>query len=251
MKITKLHGGGLGLVLPPELVKELGILDGQEVDIIPVKKDVLVLVLKEPQKQKEKKGLSNEELELLKKLNTIRFSERTGNKISKKLTKEEMKLLQELVKKGVIIHMSHGKYKDQGGVYSITREYFQMLKSMPKKEESPIKALVNQLYSSGYLVLTDVKIAEELATELNPDIESGKVTAIKTFDGKIFFVTSGLVDTLGNEVLKLLGKSKRGMSIQTLADKLKSNPDQMRAVIEILREAGDIIEKRKGIYTVA
>ncbi len=248
MRIIKV-GGGLGIELPSNLVEELDIEEGQEINLIPITKDVVVLVLGKKHRRGE---LTEDEMKLLKKLNSIKFSERTGKNISKKLTKDEMKLLYSLVKKGVVIYMGKGKYKDQGGVYSITREYFQALRGT-KRESRTEKSneYTDQLKKQGYLILTDQADAESTAMNLSDEIENGEVTALKTFDGKVIFATAELVNTLGGRIINILSKSKRGMSIDTIANKLKVEPDKVRAVIEILRESGDVIEKRKGVYTSA
>ncbi len=256
MQIKKVEGG-LSLEIPRGIAESLGLREGQRFEVVPVKEDVLVIVLKEVQTKrgsKTKIDLSDEEIQLLKKLNSIRFSDRTGDNMQKRLDKKELKVLDGLVKRGVVLHIKHGKYSSHGGVYSISREYFKAINEMVStKRETPdrIRVLLDGLAKNGFIILDDQGLAEEFALALSSEMRDGDVTAIKTFDKKIVFVSSELVNKLGDRVVDILKRSKRGMGIQTIASKLGADPDAIRAVIEILREAGDILEKRKGVYVVA
>ncbi len=252
MKIVKTRHG-LAVVLPREIVELLGLKEGQELEFKHISGKVFALFPKETGKkpsEKKGKGLTEEELKVLKKLNKIRFTERTPKKVKDVLTKEEWEVLKELLKKRVILKMVHGKYEKSGGVYSISREYYGMLKGVEKKKEKDeVDALVDVLKRDGFFSTKDQKIAEELAERLNTELELGEVAAVKSFDKTFYFVTNQALASVGDQIRKVLKSGP--LTAEEIATKLKKDPTLVKAVLEILRESGEVIEKRKNVYSLA
>ncbi len=260
MKIVKTKKG-LAVLLPSELVFSLGLKEGDNLEFKNIHGDVYAIFPATPAREKKegrKKGerreqeipgkLSEKEIEVLRKLSRIRFDKRTEREVERILTKEEMKILKGLLKKKAILKMTHGKYEKQGGVYSISRDYFGLLKE-EKPKAGQASPLVKELEKSGYLVLEDQKEAEELVSQIRDELETGMVLAIKGFDKKFYFITQKTLAEVGNKVRKVISdKAKR---VETIASEVNEPVDLVKAVLEILRESGEVLEKRKNTYVIA
>ncbi|MGC8622440.1 MAG: AbrB/MazE/SpoVT family DNA-binding domain-containing protein [Candidatus Micrarchaeia archaeon] len=126
--------------LPFDVVKELGLKDGDEIEffkykdnsyIVAKKSDILAKVIGRgdgAQSNAEKAGngadiiLQQAEIEVLKKLDTLRYSDRTEDKVSSLLSSQEQKILKSLISKKVV-----SLFKKEGEAtykYSISKNIY-------------------------------------------------------------------------------------------------------------------------------
>lgn len=230
MAVVERVGKELFIRLPQFLVDKLGIKEGTRVDFNVIDEKSFVV--------KRLEELGPAELDVLRKINKIRFSQRTKEAIDKALSVEEKKILEKLIKKGVVSFYNKGKYK-QRGVYSISRNYYHLITERP----------THQKLEKGYIIVDDPEEANRLIRELRDNIKSGEIVSLRSFDKKYYFVTSDLVNSVGSEIIANLEQGD--MTLDELAENCGLEKDMIKAVIEILRESGDIIEKKKGLYALA
>lgn len=230
MAVVEKVGKELVIRLPQFLVDKLGIREGNRVDFSVIDEKSFVV--------KKLEELSQTELNVLRKINRIRFSQRTKEAVDKTLSPEEKRVLDELVRKGVVTFYDKGKYKHKG-VYSISRNYYHLLTGHPK----------HQKLEKGYVITDDPEEARKLMNELQEQIKSGEVASLRSFDKKYYFVSSDLVNSVGSEIIANLEQGE--MTLDELAESCGLEREMVKAVIEVLRESGDIIEKKRGLYALA
>ncbi|MCD6415048.1 MAG: AbrB/MazE/SpoVT family DNA-binding domain-containing protein [Candidatus Diapherotrites archaeon] len=235
MAVVERVGEELAIKLPKFLVDKLGLKEGDRVDFNPIDEKSFVV--------KRLESLSSKELDVLRKINQIRFFQRTKDAVEKNLTVPEKKILDDLMKKGVVSFYNEGKYK-QKGVYSISRDYYPLL----VKRQAP-KDLDKRYLDKGYIITEDPEEARNIIRDLQGQIKSGEVASLRSFDKKYYFVSSSLINSAGSEIVANLEQGS--MTLDELAESCGLEKDLVKAVIEVLRESGDILEKKKGVYALA
>jgi len=197
------------------------------------------------------------EKKVLKRLLSIKFQNRIPSNVDKVLTAEEKKVLKELEEKRFINLFRGRKYPE--GVYNINDRIYSTLygkKTVTQKKEpakaEPVKAAkkdaktdpASSLDKNGYAVGTSRDL-RDIIDKNKTAIKSGKIKGLKGFDGRFYIARMDYVSKMSPLIIAQLDKER---SIDEVAENLKIEPDAVRTVLHILAEAGDVIEKRKGVY---
>jgi len=225
-----------------------------------------------------KPAIKENERSLLKKLLSIRFENRTPEQVGKALSKDEMATLRELETRGLVNVFKGNKYKD--GVYNINDSIYPMLFSSNQNNTSTQKsektdniqapaipksnplsnpsasvraptqslgpsAAIAALNSQGYLVVNDRNEERNLSEALAPRMKSGNVLGVKGFDGKLYIVTREYFSKAETRISPAL---KDDMAVEAIAQACNLESDGCRAVLRIMAENGDVIERRKGVF---
>ncbi len=212
--------------IPQEIVKTLGVKPGDELEFKIESGKVII----------SKPLLSSKELEVLRKMNSVKHYERTKDRILKLLSKEEVMVLEDLINKGIVFESKKGSKK----LLRIKKEVFPLVVSY--------NPLVEKLYSQGYVVIEDPSEARELEEMLLEQGKSGEVTGVRGFDKKYYVVLKSKVEEMKPLITKALESPK---VIEDLAKKIKVNKEFCKALIEVLRENGEVIEKKKNLFQKA
>jgi len=200
----------------------------------------------------ESKILSESERALLKKLLSIKFEKRTPAYVSKALDNDEKAVLRELEQKGFVNVFKGTKYKD--GVYNIRDSIYPLLsqKESETKEtrgaqapQPAVQVPFGMLHTQGFMIIADKNEARMLSERLADDMKRGNALGVKGFDGKFYIVTRDYFTRSQAAILAIL---KEDMNADAIATAAKLNPDGCRAVLRIMSENGDILEKRRGIF---
>jgi len=200
---------------------------------------------------KTKTGISEAERSVLLKLLSIKFEKRVPAYVAKVMSESEKALLKELERKGMINIFKGTKYKD--GVYNIRDSIYPLLSSAPsapspqaaKPEVQTPNDLLAILKRQGFIVISDRNQARALSETLSQDMKSGAVMGVKGFDGRFYIVTRGYLVGAQAAVSAAL---KEDMDAQSIAASAKLDTEGCMAVLRIMAEAGDIIEKKKGVF---
>lgn len=292
MKIYKINNK-LVLYLPSDMIKELGLGENDEVDFLRYsdnaflftkKSDLVSLITKskiEAPEEKvkrpggEEKGgmssISEEQVAVLKKLDTLRFPNRNARNVNKILGAREKTILQQLLDLKVV--NLYKKNKIDEGLYSISKEIYDKFLMRKKQNKEGEKALapkvanavyfsrpinsrdgiengnVKMLEETGYLVLQTEGEAASVSLALEESIRRGLVLGTRAFNKKFYIVTRQFFDKHNPSVLKSLreGKSK----VDELAKSVGIDEDGARAILYLLSENGDAREKRRDIFVLA
>lgn len=209
-------------------------------------------LLSVPLGQKNEQGIAEGEKSVLKKLQGIRFENRTPANVSKMLSEQELAILQELTRKGFVNVFKGSKYKD--GVYNISDKVYQLMSQkgtdskVPAQPQSPLPSGSGKLAvlnSRGFIIIQDKQEAMSLSEQLGAEMKSGAVVGVKGFDGKFYIVTRGYFMSSQSVINGVL---KEEMDAALIASTAKLDPDGCLAVLRLLAENGEIIEKKKGVF---
>lgn len=217
--------------LPSEMAKY------EEVEFFLLKDGFYLLTA--PLGQAPQKNTVNEtDLFVLKKLLGIRFENRTPDYVSKTFSQSELETLRELENRNFVNLFKSKKYPE--GVYNIPDSTF----SLVQKSNQPGSQGAG-LTHRGFLIITDKKDALALSEQLAPDMKTGAVVGVKGFDGKFYVVTR---DYYASSRTKITGVLKHEMDILAVANSTKLDPEGCTAVLRLMAEAGEVIEKKKGVF---
>ncbi len=220
--------------------------------------------------------LSEREISLLQKLLQIKFEDRIPEKVDSTLSASEKKIVLDLVKRHLLTIYYGGKYT-KSGVYNVPnlvyRQIIERTKNemgaksvqeikieIPKQMEKQFKKEINEekreetdplklLNKEGYIVLQSEIEARDLSDLLLDKIKKNQVSGIRGFDKKYYIVKNSFVLKYQSKVKAALKESSK--SADKIAEILDIKPEGAVALLTILREEGDLIEKRKGTFALA
>ena len=245
--------GRVYVEIPKDIVKLLGIDPGDEVFFKNVYED-LVIILKAEKSEEEKPAkpaptpaskekevkLSDEDIGVLKKIGYIRHYERTMKNIDERLNDVEKKICVSLLSKKVLF-----EYTKRGKrLIGISREYFPYVVGKQKMVSDP---LVTKLMDRGYMVLDDYREAMDLNNKLRRARLDNKIRGVRGFDKKYYVITT---DKLSEVQSKFSNALKTQKTLEELAGETRLPEELCKAALEVLRESGEIVEKKKEVYVM-
>lgn len=275
------HNNKLVIYLPFEVTEALKLSENDEVDffrynissfLFAKKSDIVTLLSRKGEVPTRR--FSPEELGVLKKLDTLRYSDRTEENVEKKLSEAEMPVLKSLLgRKAVELFKS----KKSGGilVYSIPKDVYDnfLMRKKPQrpaqyearqpaqepgaqraafqalKESMPGNENVKKMEEQGFVVLPTEAEASSLSLALEESIRQGLVLGTRAFNKKFYIVLRQFFDQYSGKVVECMrsGKSRTG----EIAESAGLSEDAARAILYLLAENGDVSERRKDQFELA
>jgi len=267
---------------------------GDQTFLIVKKNDIVKLLSKpanEPFKTEEKRAaytgsmdkvqLSGAELNVLKKLDSLRYNDRTIAKVNALLDSSEKEILQTLAKKKIAVPFKKPGEKESH--YSIPKSIYerflyrkrnpdgsaavsstQSAKPKPQvaKAVSPqvaqkaweqklggSNAYVEVLESKGYVVLNNEADAAMVSGALEDSIRQGLVLGTRAFNKKFYIGLRGFINRYASKILKSI--DQKSMKIEDIAKDVGIDEDGVRTILYVLSESGDVTEVRKDIFRAA
>lgn len=304
MKIYKFKDNKLVVYLPFEVTRQLGIKEDDEVDffkysdnafLFAKKADITKLILGEKQEVRpmivkteakpviiarpevrpsapgftpapRKLELSQDEINVLKKLDTLRYSNRTTDNVSKLLNDAEKKLLQGLMARKIVLQFMDKKdspysiAKDAYDKFLMRKKNIIPIAPQPIQEQKPAKVEpvhlqaktenenVSKLETEGFIVLQTEVEASSLSIAVEDSIRSGKVLGIRAFNKRFYIVLRSFFEKNSGKVIKELKGGPK--SVTDIAKSTELNEDAVRAMLYLLSEQGDVSERRRDIFTL-
>jgi bifunctional DNA-binding transcriptional regulator/antitoxin component of YhaV-PrlF toxin-antitoxin module len=285
LKIYKSRDNKYMVYLPFEVIRQLGLKGDEEVDFFKFSDKAFLFAKKEDianllmgtksginagpaiagQATSKNVEVTQEEIEVLKKLDTLRYSNRTPANVAKILNEGEKKVLQGLINKRIVwLFMKKGSYSISKDVY----DKFLMRKGrgmapQPKRaneheqlQQKPVppppkiekNENVIKLETDGYIVLPTESEASSLSLALEDSIRSGKVLGIRAFNKKFYIVLRSFFDKNSGKVIKELKDGPK--KVDELVKSTGLDEDGIRAMLYLLSEQGDVSERRKDVFTL-
>jgi hypothetical protein len=160
------------------------------------------------------------------------------------LSKEEKELLNELIKKGILIVYKGGKYS-KTGVYDIPNKFYHLVK---EKKEEPSEKLppLEQLEKYGYMIVENENEAKSLSQTLERRIKAGEIIGTRGFDKRFYVAKTAWFSVVSEKIRELMKQGPK--NILELKNSLKISEEACKVVLEIMNEHGDVIEKKRGYY---
>lgn len=224
------------LELPPEMLKY------DELELFQLKEGYYLLSMP----LRARKELSESEKQVLRKLVSIRFEKRTPAYVAKVLSEQEKGMLEGLEKRGHINVFRGKKYKN--GVYNISDRTYPLLKkgAEPAKKAAPqYSDHFTLLKTQGFIIIKERKEAFELSQRLKQEMKRGSAVGIKGFDGRFYIVTAAYLSKAKAAVSSAL---KEDMDNASIAEAARLDHDGCMAVLRVMAENGEIIEKKRGVF---
>jgi hypothetical protein len=161
----------------------------------------------------------------LKKIGNIKHYDRTTDRISKMLSKDEKEVLNSLLAKKVLFIY----YKNKKELLGISKEYFKYF-------------VPDDASDFTYAIFDNEREAAEI-------IKKQKyVRGVRGFDKKFYLISEAQLRDIEKKLQKILVKDK---GIEAISTELKIEENLCRAALENLREEGTVIEKKKNVYAWA
>jgi bifunctional DNA-binding transcriptional regulator/antitoxin component of YhaV-PrlF toxin-antitoxin module len=283
-KIYKQKNGKYIIYLPFEVINALSLKEDDELDffkfgsnafIMAKKSDIASLLSKNiqaPQEQKEQKqerGLSEIEVNVLKKLDTLRYNMRSKQNVEKLLNENERNVLAGLVKRKIVALYS--KDSTKASLYSISKEFYdRFLMRKKPQQEAKVQSIdiakdlgvskelesrygiehedVKTLESKGFVVLQTEAEASSLSLALEESIKQGLILGTRSFNKKFYIVLRSFFDKYSGSIIKELRNGDSRAS--DLAKKLGMDEEGARGILYLLAESGDVSEKRRDLFTL-
>ncbi|MBN3036966.1 MAG: hypothetical protein JW834_00805 [Candidatus Diapherotrites archaeon] len=191
------------------------------------------------------KQLDATEAAVLKKIGGVKFAERDKERVRHVLNEGEQRVLGSLMKKGAVSFYEEGKYKGHG-VYSISRDYYDYV----TREGEPAGNIVRSaLATDKHIIAHSQPEAEDVISQLEEEVRSGRVVVVRGFDKNYYITTSDAVENLGSKLIAQLESGDH--SLEKLAFLCGVEESLAKTVLEVLKESGDILEKKRGLYSLA
>jgi bifunctional DNA-binding transcriptional regulator/antitoxin component of YhaV-PrlF toxin-antitoxin module len=282
---------GLAISMPREVVKTLGIREGDDIDFIQYKDSYYIIAKRSDiaklitgsaaqaavSQQQEKPAanvpkLSEAEISVLKKLDTLRYSMRTTPEVAKILGKEERITFKQLEKKHVIVPFKDEQQKTHYSIQKMFYDNYLMRKrpaEQPKQEyklslskgkvaeaakssTAPISAIekyMDALQNAGYIVVPTEAEASAISAALEDSIRRGLVVGTRAFNKKFYIVMRSFINANTPAITAQI--SDKSSSVPVIAKACKLDEEAIRAVLYILAESGEVTEVRKDIFRLA
>jgi len=212
--------------IPDSVVKKLGIEPGDEIEFLEEGGKIIVA--------SGEKALREEELTVLKKVNSVKHYERTRENIAKLLSGAEPSIFSRLFEKKVLFD-----YEKEGKrLVGISKEFFLLV----VEKEDP---LITKLFAQGYLVLSEPSEANALNDRLQEAKRDSEVRGVRGFDTKYYVMTLQKLSEIEAKIMRALESEK---VLADLSSELKAPEDLCKAAIEVMKEDGSVIEKKKDVF---
>ncbi len=281
--------------IPQEVADSLSIKEGEELDVF--KKDSTSFLVSKKGVVQPSAGvvvvgagvgateLSERELELLRKLDTMRYNERTKEKVDSILNVGERAVLSRLMeRKFVTLYRKDPKEQYKYGIAKSIYEKFLMGKRVqrapepiqtPKPQPAPIiiaqpaaparkldrnavkrweerseSGYIEDLETKGYVVLKNEADAASASAALEDSIKQGLVIGTRAFDKRFYIGLRGFINKNGPKIMKVLERGK-SISAEDIASEVGIDVDAVKTILYILAEKGDITEVRREIFRIA
>ncbi|MCD6434550.1 MAG: hypothetical protein J7L14_02980 [Candidatus Diapherotrites archaeon] len=194
-----------------------------------------IVAAERPAKEQLRKAIES-------KLKKARLQQRVEGRFEKLLSEEELELFNRMLEQGEIIRFKLSeKYKK--AIYKLRSEY------EAERKRSKAKSMP-ELSKNGYTVLSKEEEAKEIASKYAEQLKKGELLGIKGFDGNYYFIEKKLLDKLRKKIVAALAEVNE-IRINKLREVVAAPEDMIKAACEVLKEQGEIIEKRKGLYALA
>ena len=257
-------GEGLALELPEKVRRELGLGGGEELALYELRPGLYVIGRKGEELAREvaerKEGeLGEGEIGVVRKLESVKFSDRTPRRVAELLSAAERRVLDALLQNKAITLFKSAKYRD--GVYNIPRRIYELAKgkegsgSAEEAGGGPKRAAAagdpeDALARIGYAIVERERDVKRISDNLQKQVKSGELMGVRGFDKRFYLARKGFYVALSERVERAM-RGKKARSVEEIARDAKINEEECAVVLNLMREEGEVLEKKRGTYELA
>jgi len=257
-------------------VKRLDLRDGMPVRVFEVTAGTVAF------EKVKSTTLSEDDIAILKKLLQFKFEERTPERLENALSASDKRKLNDMIRQHIVNVYYEGKYS-KSGVYNVPtlvyRQYLQQAAqasarptapaaiphveykspaairpsaaaSAPSKAQVPVKLTPIQLLEkNGFLIMQSEMDAKEFSDSYSSRIRRKEIFGVRGFDKKYYIVKSSFVTKNESKVRAFLKSGAK--SADKVAEALGVEPQGAVALLTIMNEEGELIERKRGIFALA
>lgn len=145
------------------------------------------------------------------------------------------KNLEDLTKKSVIGNLLSGK--------NLVKP-----EEKPPEKTHPKDEIANEstLLAKGYAIIASEEEAKRISQSLEKQIKSNQIMGVRGFDKKFYIISSEYHKHNAPKILKAIGS--REMALKDLSTYLRMDEDGCLSCLMVMKESGEVIEKRKGLF---
>ncbi|MEM0159496.1 MAG: hypothetical protein QW591_02470 [Candidatus Micrarchaeaceae archaeon] len=284
-----LQKGKLAIYVPYEVKETLGLKENDELQFMKFSDNAFIIAkedyiakliaagsgIQQPgyaAQAQAKDQVSEAEIIVLKKLDELRYPQRTPDAVAKILNQSEKAVLQDLIKRKYVTLI-----KDKSGaeLYSISNSIynkFLMRKKPPQlqqqqarqalestQKQEPVHLLIKDaaqksddiksLEKNGYVVLPTEVQAASISLALEESIRQGLVIGTRAFNKKFYILLRQFFDAHASRLLQQLKDGPK--KISDLAQKESIDIEAARGIAYILAESGEVSEVSKDTFKLA
>ena len=227
MKFFK-HGDAVAIVLPEPLQKASEVKDGDEYEFFQIEPGVFLLMSRSKIEESSKRDAL---VKLAQKVlpASPAYSPANSNVPSIPVSSSSVSSKQLASSSSSASSASHS--------YSYSSQRF--------KPGSP-ESLLQQ---NGFVVLDNEAQAKQLHSALEKSIKTGLVRGTRGFDKKYYIIHSSLYDSIAPRIIRCL-EAKKESSFDEIVSSSNAAPQAVLAVLNLMKEDGDLLEKRRGLYAL-
>ncbi len=246
---THIFKGQLYSEIPDEIAKLLNVKAGEELEFLNPHKDLIIITKPTISETttvtpKSKFSMTPEETAVVLKVNSIRYYDRSRENVLNKIENWEIPVFNNLFGKGILFEYTKQDKKWVGIDRKFSAEFF--------KREEPAKTskdpMIAQLEKDGYMVIANEGEARMVNDKLKRAGLDKMVKGVRGFDRKFYLIMMEKLNDIEGNIIKALEKEK---VLDDLSKELKISKDLCKAAIEVLREDGTVIEKKRELYVSA
>jgi len=158
------------------------------------------------------------------------------------------------LKRRSLLFFSEKKYPK--GVYGLSQDAYELaMKPLESVSESEIPQKFDetgnwsaQLERNGYTIIENEQEAKDASMRLEHELKAGDILGTRGFDKRYYVASKSFYTKYSEKVRELL--KKESLNSDALAEKTHLSQNASRVVLEIMREQGDLIEKKRGMYVL-
>ncbi len=105
-----------------------------------------------------------------------------------------------------------------------------------------------KIEKEGFAVFENEMEAKRVSGVFEAEIKGGKLAGVRGFDKKFYVVSSALRDSISAKVSKAL--SQKAATLAELAVETRAPSEAVNAVVQLMKEDGDLIEKKRGVFSL-
>ena len=106
--------------------------------------------------------------------------------------------------------------------------------------------LVSSLLPKGYAIIETEEEAKKFSSGLEQQIRSKEILGVRAFDKKFYVATSEYYSSVSPKIFSVITDKDSGLSEISSSSKLDEKA--CLAILNIMKDVGGIIEKKKGLY---
>ncbi|MFH1895347.1 MAG: hypothetical protein ABIJ74_02055 [archaeon] len=208
-----------------------------------------VIVLTETKEEIKKETLFDEKtkqldekiFELLAEKGKNALPKKVEGTFEKQLNEKELKRFNELLEQGLI-----EKFKLNE---SYKKAIYRIVSGKKEKKEFDVNSAAKTIESNGFEVIVNENQVKQFCEQFNSEIKENSIKGTKGFDGYFYVIHSDLLEEIRPKILFQLKQAKT-VSLKELNEKTALPSELVRGAMEFLKEEGEVLEKRKGLYQI-